>query len=240
VTDPIVSYSAAPFNGPQNGQSLLVDGVTAVPYEGVWLPASFYKAATLEVGGSISTLSLQLYGTNALEQPLNTVTVTVGGSKTTGDVLNIEVINQNLSNGNVTVSYTVLSGDSINSTAAALAALINANAGLQTLGLSAIAVGGVITITFPSAPSNLANNPSLGSPSAPLTQNQCAFVLTKSGGASETLTLANGTDGTVLGSAITALGLTAVSPLPVRWIKARVTTLTGGGANVSAALAGTA
>lgn len=81
-------------------------------------------------GGATETITL---GYNSQG---NTVAV-VGGTKTTGDVLTVTATNASLGGGSSNSSYTVLSGDNLVTIAAGLAAAINSNTNLQTLGVTA-------------------------------------------------------------------------------------------------------
>lgn len=72
--------------------------------------------------------------------------VTVGGSVTTGNVATLVVSSPSLTSGPVSISYTAIGGDSTTSIATALKNGINANATLQSLGVSATSSTSVITI----------------------------------------------------------------------------------------------
>ena len=74
-------------------------------------------------------------------------TATIGGSKTTGNVLNITAYNSALSGGQETASYTVLAGDTLTTIATGLKNAINADVKLQAIGLSATSATTVITMT---------------------------------------------------------------------------------------------
>lgn len=242
MLDPLAVYESGPFGGPFAISSILADGlVTAdLPYEGVWVPVKWAEEATVELSttGSPGTIQVDIWGTNQ-QNPTNTYTVTVGGSVSPGDVLNLTFASRNLPSAGIEVSYTADSSDTTSTIATALAAAINANTMLQGLGIIAKAAAAVVTVNWPSVAPNLAptagNTPS--SPPAP--QNTLYITPSKSSGASETLTLACGADGTNLTpSHLSAAGLTALTPMPVRFVKARVTELSGSG-TLSLALAGT-
>ncbi len=66
--------------------------------------------------------------------------------KTTGDILTLKVIDPSLSGGSTTVSYTVLSTDTLSSIATSLKNVINADAALSALGVTATSYGQVVTI----------------------------------------------------------------------------------------------
>jgi RHS repeat-associated protein len=80
-------------------------------------------------GGATETMTL---GTNNR----GNVSITLGGSATTGDTLTVSAHNQTLSGGLQAVTYTVLSSDNLLSISNGIAAAINANSNLQTLGVT--------------------------------------------------------------------------------------------------------
>ena len=86
-----------------------------------------YTASTS--GGATETISV---GTSYR----GNVRITLGGKPTTSDTLTITVQNPSLSGGSKAETYTVLSTDSMASIGAGLAALINGDATLKTLGIS--------------------------------------------------------------------------------------------------------
>jgi RHS repeat-associated protein len=103
-------------------------------------------------------------------------TATIGGSKTTGDVLTLTVQSASLGGGQVAVSYTVISSDTLTTIATGLKNAINGNTSLETLGVSASASGGVISIT----------------------QAVTSYTSATSGGATETLTLGANNAGNIV------------------------------------------
>ena len=70
----------------------------------------------------------------------------IAGTKTTGDVLTLTVTDAGLSTGTETVSYTVLSGDTLTSIATGLAAAVNADSNLSALGISATSNSTVVSL----------------------------------------------------------------------------------------------
>jgi hypothetical protein len=114
-------------------------------------------------------------------------TVTVAGALSVGDGLQLTATSSALSGSPVTLTYTTKAGDTINSMAAGLVTLINANAALVAVGTYASAVGAVITIYWPS---NL--SPTL------------VWSKSVTGAATETLTIGTGTSGT---GSVTLTGL---------------------------------
>lgn len=95
---------------------------------------------------------------------------TIGGTKTTGDVLTITVHDPALSGGQQAVNYTVQSGDTLTTIASGIAAAINANSNLSAIGVGATSAGTIVT--FISASANLTT-----------------YTKSTSGGATETITL---------------------------------------------------
>ena len=89
--------------------------------------------------GATETVSLGFAG-NAVENAI------VGGSKTTSDTLTIKIHDVGLSGGVESVTYTVLSGDTLASIAAGLASAINGDTALSTLGVTAASASDVVNI----------------------------------------------------------------------------------------------
>lgn len=217
----LLTYTSPPFVGAAI-DSLLTG--TAGVGEGVWVPVRFAKVASLEIEGTFSALSLQLLGSNSQTDPGNQYTVTVGGSATQNDVITLHFANPNLPNGTEDVVYTVPATPSVNSIAAGIAAAINADTNLAALGITALAASAIITVSYPSAAPPAAAEGA--SPSQPAFQNNTVITDTLSGGASETIAIANASSGQAVGSAITAKGITAIATFP-GWIKAQINTFTG-------------
>ncbi len=178
----------------------------------------------------MSTLNLDLYGSNAIVRPLNTYSVAIGGSATEGDVLTLTFSGGAFTTGGqYALSYTVPAGPpTLDAIAASIAAAISADTILVPLGFLADADSGVVTITFPS----VAPGYSESSPTQPPPSNATSLVASANGGASETLTVAAGSNGSKLMS-VTELGFIALPVLP-RWITGRLTTLTGTDASITA------
>jgi RHS repeat-associated protein len=113
--------------------------------------------------------------TIGLTQPLYSWQIaSIGGTKTTSDVLTVNVFDQALSGGKETVSYSVLSGDSLTSIAAALASAINGDTNLSNIGVSASSNSTVLSIES-------------------LSPNVTTYSQSVSSGATETIALANTT-----------------------------------------------
>ena len=74
-------------------------------------------------------------------------TAAIAGTITASDSLSINVFDAGLSGGKETVSYSVMSGDSLSSIASSLASAINGDSNLTAIGVSASAVSSVVNIT---------------------------------------------------------------------------------------------
>ena len=238
MANPAKAFTAGNFGSPYDIGLQLLDHATAAGTEGLWLPTSTAKEGSIEVSGSMSTLSISILGTNQLPEPLNQFTATVGGSATSGNVVTLDAVNSNIPGGAASVSYVVSSTDTLAAIAAALAALVNTTNGQATMascGITAQAVSTAITLSFPSI------WPAANTESYPYgTARSNATVFSGSSNGTETITIAPVTTlGSVIGGAITALGIYEVPMLP-RWMRARLTTLTGSGAFIDSTFAGPA
>ena len=123
-------------------------------------------------GGATETLTAGIFK-NGLEN------LTIGGSKTTSDVLTVKVADPALGGGSESVTYTVLSGDNLNSIAAGVKSAINADTALSTLGVTATSASAVVSITSNST-------------------NVTAYSTSLSGGATETMALSVNPNPTML------------------------------------------
>ena len=181
----------------------------------------------------MSTLSLQLYGTNVLN-PVNSYTVTCGGVAATGNSLQLNITTPL---GTFQVSFADTTGNTTTQMAAGLVAAVNSSMTLLPLGFQASNLANVVTITWPSqvpAPTLAAYTTA-----SPAVLQVVTIATAVTGTASETLTVAAGSGGSAVGSAITALGMTQFT-LSARWLKVRLTTLTGASATITAIAQGTA
>ncbi len=227
----LVDYQAAPFNGPASLYASLLGGIAAAPFEGLWVPAAFAKSLAVVLSGTFSAISCEIWASSASDMPANQVTATIGGTVTAADTVGIAFTGPLISGGK-TVSYTVVGGDSTTTIAASVAAAINADATLVALGVSATSASAVVTISWPSyAPNPVAYPPGTGT-GEPVA-NPMSFAGALSGGATETVTLGNGSNGQ-LAATMTAAGIQSISA-PVRWLKARLNTMTGSAASVDLA-----
>ena len=125
-------------------------------------------------GGATETLTSGIFK-NALEN------LTIGGTKHTGDVLSVKVTDPALTGGSESVSYTVLSADTLTSIATGVKSAINADSHLSTLGVTATSALAVVSITSNST-------------------NVTAYSGSLSGGSTETMTFAVNQNPTMLAS----------------------------------------
>lgn len=93
-------------------------------------------------GGSSGATEYLVVGMN----PNGTQTATIGGNATAGDALSINVIDAGLPGGRETVSYTVTAGNTLSNIAAGVAAAINGDSNLSTIGVTATSSSSVVNI----------------------------------------------------------------------------------------------
>lgn len=220
---PLYAAEEAPFNGPQSLFAPLLAGVTAAPFEGLWTPTNFLKYASVDINGPAGSFSITMLGSNSQVWPMNTYTVTVGGSITNLDVATLTFTAALLQAGTEPVHYNIASADTTTTIATGLAAAVNADTKLAALGITATSAAAVITVNWPSA-GPVSQPGQLSSPSQPPFSNSLSIAGSVTGGATETLTVAVGGDGDTL-ETVTAVGLTALTVWPARWVKARLTAL---------------
>lgn len=231
-----ITFESPPFDGVCMDATMFDLILGQAPMESVWIPMQFARVLSFDLTGGLATVSVQLLGSNSKDDPGNLSTITVGGTITAADVNSITVKNPNLPDGQKVVSYTSVGGNTTTIIATQLAAAINADADLKALQISASSLAAVITISYPSS-SPTAGGQEGSSVSDPPVSNTCLFSGASTGAATETFTVANASNGSTIGAAITAKGLTAITTLP-RWIKAQVNTLTGAGAAIAGNLHG--
>lgn len=224
------------YGAPYGRQAyLLPPSQAAAIYEGPWIQLDGVKALSVEFEGSSgATFALDLYGTNdPIVAAVNSYTVTVGGTITNNDTLTLTFLNPNLPNSTEAVTVAVVTADTTTTVAAKLAAAINADTKLDAVGIGASSAVAVVTVTFPSVATDSPppdGPPSVGG-SAGLA-NFTSIVGSKSGGATETLTVATAVTGTKLNaSSIATLGFLVSSTVPFPpfplFIKARLTAVSG-------------
>jgi hypothetical protein len=233
MNDPAVAVISPRYGAPFDVALQLLDNATVATTEGLWLPSRFVKNGSIEIAGSMSTVSVQILGTNQFSEPLNAYTITIGGTVATGHTVTITMANTNIPGGTASVSYVTTGTDTATTVAAALAALMAVSPGMVASGVTVSAAAGVITAQYPSIYPQ-ANT------LVPLYGFNFGNLVTFSGSSTgaETVTVAGVTTiGSTIGSAITALGITALTVLP-RWIRARMTVLTGGSAFINATFCG--
>lgn len=235
----LVNAISPAFGGPYGLQAYLMPpGFAGAFFEGPWVPLAGAKSLALEIAGALGggTLSLQLVGTNDPSvASVNKYTVTFGGSVSNNDSLSAAFSNPNLPNGLETVTVTATGSDTTTTLATAMAAAINADVNLQAVGISASSAAAIVTVSYPSLAPESA--PPQGPPSqggTALFANYTSVVVSKTG--TTTITAADGSGGTNVGTALAALGLTAIAaPLPL-FIKARMTLSGATNPSVTAAL----
>ncbi|HEY9754985.1 MAG TPA: RHS repeat-associated core domain-containing protein [Oculatellaceae cyanobacterium] len=142
--DTLASISAKLAASITSDSNLLTLGVNAVSNSNsIFIKSTSNNittySSTISSGGT-ETVSFTIYkngNTNAI----------VGGTKTTGDVLTIKVVDPSLSGGSTSVSYTVASSDTLSSIASGLKSAINGNSSLAALGVGSTSFGPVVNIT---------------------------------------------------------------------------------------------
>ena len=114
-------------------------------------------AIDLEATVSGAVVTLKLIGDLGSQANISAYAVapsqvaTIGGTFTTGDTAGVRFTNANLVGSPLTISHTVVSGDTNDSCiATALKIGIDANTALAALGISATVAGAAITISVPS------------------------------------------------------------------------------------------
>lgn len=154
------------------------------PVDGYLWPIINYKKAPLEnqinyryVDSSVGLDGNQSIGTNTTNNPIQIfrqaatpVKATLGGTKTTGDILTLTFTDTALPGGSQSVAYTVQAADTLTTIAAALASAVNSNSSLRTLGVTAAATGTNIAMVSQST-------------------NQTTYTKSVSGAATETISL---------------------------------------------------
>ena len=136
--------------------------------------------STSTSGGATETMTFGIFQNG-------TENATVGGTKTTGDVLTLTVHDAALSGGQEAVTYTVLTGDTLTSIATGLKSAINADSHLSTLGVTATSASTVVSINS-------------------ISTNVTSYTESLSGGATETIALAvnqNPTEICIVGGTVT-------------------------------------
>lgn len=237
----LVNNFSPPFGAPYGFQAYLTPpGAPPALIEGPWILLAGAKSLTLEIAGSLGggTLSIQLVGTNdPVVSGVNRNTITLGGTIAVSDTFTATFASPGLPAGTEAVLVTATGTPTPTTMATALAAAINADTNLAALGIQATSAAGVVTVDFPSGAPQANTAGSNEGPTAAFA-NFVSIVGTKAS-TSGTIAVANDTDGTNVGSAITALGLTAIAaPLPL-FIKARMTFSGGTNPAFTVSLAGT-
>lgn len=219
-SNPVVRVDGIPaISGQASINALLADTLVTANFEGPWVPWMFSKQTSVEVLGTFATLSCQLYTTNQLN-PLNSYGITIAGTFTAADVITLTFTTPL---GVILATYTVIGGNTATIAAAGLRDFINTSSSFAAQGIQASSAAGLLTVTWPTPPFT---RPSAVSPLITVSG-------ASSGSSTETVAVAVGSGGVVQGSAITGLGMTQLA-ITARWLKARITTLTGGNVSVIA------
>ncbi|MBK8224139.1 MAG: LysM peptidoglycan-binding domain-containing protein [Candidatus Obscuribacter sp.] len=135
------------------------------------LNATTYRATTSSSATEVVLIDLP---------PNGVQTAVIGGTKTTGDVLTVNVYDAQLSGGSKAISYTVGSSDTLTTIATNVAAALNADTDLQGINVSATSSGTVVNILSAST-------------------SATSYTSSLSGGATETVSLAPSTSANLYG-----------------------------------------
>lgn len=215
--------------GVANRQILLLDSVGANDV-GTWIDARPFSKGSLDLSCSgTMNANVSLLVSNAAQMPGNGFDINLTGSATPGDVVILLFQAAAFFDPGISVSYTVIVGDTLTTIAVALAALLNAalyNAGLHE-------VYGQTANTF--ASSFLAT--AVGPMVALVTQNPFPpntlpmdLQATVSGAQTEIITITqydSGLGWPVPGCTLTGIGFQAFT-CPATWMKAAVTNWVSG------------
>ncbi|HEY9756550.1 MAG TPA: RHS repeat-associated core domain-containing protein [Oculatellaceae cyanobacterium] len=180
---------------------------------------TYSAAVTPTAGGGTETLSYNGYTSG-------NASANLGGTASTGDIVNLTVRSPRLSNGQEIVQYAVPASSTLTSIASGLSSVMNADSALASLGLSANATGSSIAIST--------------SPT---------YSGSTSSGATETITLGTTTNGNVaaaVGGTVTAGDVLSIqtsggglsSPVTASYTVLSGDTLGTVAAGLAAALAG--
>jgi RHS repeat-associated protein len=133
------------------GLTSAINASTALQNIGVSATSSG-AVVTITSNSVNQTSFMQSYSTSSTESVLLTTTkygwqvAALGGTKTTGDLLTFTVYNAGLSGGKEAVSYTVLSSDTLTTIASGIAAAVNADTNLSTIGVTATSSGAIVNL----------------------------------------------------------------------------------------------
>ncbi|HIA52074.1 MAG TPA: LysM peptidoglycan-binding domain-containing protein [Candidatus Melainabacteria bacterium] len=154
------------------------------PVDGYLWPIVNYRKAALEnqinyryVDETVGLDGRATIGTNTTNKPIQIfrqaatpVKASLGGTKTTGDVLTLTFTDTALPGGSQAAAYTVQASDTLTTIATGLASAVNSNANLRKLGVKAAATGTNIAMVSQST-------------------NQTTYTKSVSGAATETISL---------------------------------------------------
>jgi len=144
-TDSVLTLAQALALAVNTESSVSAIGVSASPFlNSLSVRSVSPKQTTYSVStssGATEQLFFAPYGDG-------TVNATIGGTKTTGDIVTLKFKDYGLPGGEQSISYTVQSADTLATIATALVSAINANGNLQTIGVKgATPVGTTINLT---------------------------------------------------------------------------------------------
>lgn len=150
------------FSGPQFGAGVLVTSNTTTGQTTTQMATALAAAITANAAlaalgiSATSSLAVVTLTVPAAAEPVslsawvNTIApqVTITGTATANDVLNLTFTNAAITGSPVTVSYTVFASETTTQMAAGLVSAINSNAVLTAAGISATNAANVISIAF--------------------------------------------------------------------------------------------
>lgn len=149
-----VSYTVASGNTLANiasGLASAVNADSALSAAGITATAASAMVSVKSTSTNLTTYkgSLNSGATEQVSLAMNmngAETIVIGGTKTTGDALTLHVYDQGLTGGKRSISYTVLSGDTLSSITSAIASAVNGDSQLQAAGVSATSSGTLLSL----------------------------------------------------------------------------------------------
>jgi len=207
-------------SGVASAQIRLLDSAGANT-PGIWVPWSPFHKGSLDissVGSMVGTVSLM--ASNAPQMPYNSFRLTVGGSATEDDVITVNINCGALTGGVITTTYTVGSGEDLDS--------ITENLALAIRAAIQVALNNSNTINFNVTPSMLVVEYDDTGHTININWNHIDtpldVVRTLSGGASVTVSVAAydyGVGSAIPGCVATATGIIPFD-CPATWLRAKV------------------
>ena len=173
-----VSYTVASGNTLTNVATGLKSAINANSSLSTLGVTATSTGASVHISSSSTNLTTYAQSTNsgatesiALALNMNgTQKALIGGTKTTGNTVNVTVYDAGLTGGSESVTYTVLSGDTLTTITSGLASAINADTNLQGIGVSATSSSTLLSLTSVSV-------------------NSTSYVVGRGTGATETIVL---------------------------------------------------